>query len=258
MSNKINGKEVVTDAFCVQHKVTFSDVKEYVTEVAQTVQRPEGSPPPDVMDTSSVQDVYNKTLRSCKVMDEDGIDVVPMFSHINAMKDEIAKAAKALVPGDPVFPASAEGTSGSGDTEIKWTAKSKGAAGNGINVSIRNVNPPESGIVVTLAPPAGDSNYLILVNLATDALGDIDPTINTATAIINAVNNDLDAGNIVTGALLGSGGAITAEDSAELTGGIDGSTADAGIIRFSATKLWVAVADCTAVDGSGWKYINLT
>lgn len=259
MSNKINGKAVITEAFCVQNKVTFEDVRDYATKVSQAAPRPEGSPPPDVMDTSSVQEIYNKTLRNCRVLDEENKDVLPMLALIPDMKEGINAAAKALVPGDPVLPAAAEGTSGSGNTEIKWTAKSKGAAGNGITVSIRDdVNPPESGIVVTLVPPAGDSNYLILIDLATDALGDVDPAVNTATAIINAVNDDLDAGDIVTGVLVGSGGAITAEDSAELTDGADGSTADAATIRFSATKLWIAVADCTAVDGSGWKYINLT
>jgi outer membrane protein assembly factor BamB len=43
-----------------------------------------------------------------------------------------------------------------------------------------------------------------------------------------------------------------------MRGGVPGTTATAGKIRYEATKIWIAVTTCTVSDSTGWKYSTLT
>ena len=156
------------------------------------------------------------------------------------------------VDGAPVTPLAAKLVTGSGENwEITWEAATKGDAGNAISIEIVNGTGESSPITISTTGNA------ISIALATDALGDPDDTVNTATAVLTELNADETAGALVQGTLTGSGGVCAPEAEANLAGGIDGTAAQKGDMRYEADKLWIAVTDCTTTDISGWKYTSL-
>jgi len=85
--------------------------------------------------------------------------------------------------------------------------------------------------------------------LVTATAGDGDTMLVTAKVKGTAYNttpttNPIDSGNKI------------AWGDATLKNGIDGTVGGKGTMRFEATKLWVAISDCTVSDSTGWKYIS--
>ena len=150
-------------------------------------------------------------------------------------------------------PLAANLVTGSGENwEITWSAVTKGFSGNAISIEIVAGTGESQPITVTT-----DGNA-ISIALATDALGDPNNAVNTATAVLTELNADEAAGALVQGTLTGSGGVCAPEAEANLAGGINGTAAQKGDMRYEADKLWIAVADCTITDISGWKYTSLS
>ena len=87
--------------------------------------------------------------------------------------------------------------------------------------------------------------------LVTATAGDGDTMLVTAKVKGTAYNttpttNPIDSGNKI------------AWGDATLKNGIDGTVGGKGTLRFEATKLWIAISDCTVSDSTGWKYITYT
>lgn len=87
--------------------------------------------------------------------------------------------------------------------------------------------------------------------IVTAAAGDLD-TMKVTAKVKGAAYNTTPTANPVD-----SSGAMAWGDKT-LKNGVDGTVGGKGTLRFEATKLWVAVADCTVSDSTGWKYITFT
>lgn len=157
------------------------------------------------------------------------------------------------VEGAPVTPVAAKLVTGYGENwEITWEAVTKGDAGKAISIEIVNGTGESSPITISTTGNA------ISIALATDALGNPDNASNTATAVLTELNADETAGALVQGTLTGGGGICATEVSANLAGGVDGTAAQKGDMRYETDKLWIAVAECSITDISGWKYSSLS
>lgn len=84
MSDKINGTEVVTENFCVRNKITFDDVKGFVGE------------PGDIVNTLAEQEILNKGLLDCYLLDASGEEEVKLSV------EDVVKHVTAPVPIPPV------------------------------------------------------------------------------------------------------------------------------------------------------------
>ena len=83
MSDKINGTEVVTENFCVRNKITFDDVKSFVE-------------PGEIVNTLASQEILNKGLLDCYLLDESGEEEVKL------PVEDVVKHVTAPVPIPPV------------------------------------------------------------------------------------------------------------------------------------------------------------
>lgn len=79
MSDKINGTEVVTENFCVRNKITFDDVKSFVE-------------PGEIVNTLASQEILNKGLLDCYLLDASGEEVVKLSV------EDVVKHVTAPVP----------------------------------------------------------------------------------------------------------------------------------------------------------------
>lgn len=88
MSDKINGTEVVTENFCVRNKIMFDDVKSFVGESKALAANP-SAPQGEIVNTLADQDILNKRLLSCKLVDASGeeeveLSVEDVVKHVTA------------------------------------------------------------------------------------------------------------------------------------------------------------------------------
>lgn len=173
-------------------------------------------------------------------------DVADMMADV----EELIEIAQTAVTGEPETPVAAEAITGEGENwEITWTAETAGSDGNDITITIALGSGISQPIGVSL------TGTDILVTLATDGSGDPDDSVNTATNIVTAVNEDEHAGELIQGVLTGIGGVCAAESEVEFEGGVDGTVGKDGELRYSATALWVSTGEST-VAVSNWKSIT--
>jgi hypothetical protein len=95
MSDKINGTEVVTENFCVRNKITFDDVKSFVGESKALAANP-SAPQGEIVNTLADQDILNKRLLSCALVDASGEEEVELSV------EDVVKHVTAPVPIPPV------------------------------------------------------------------------------------------------------------------------------------------------------------
>lgn len=95
--------------------------------------------------------------------------------------------------------------------------------------------------------------------------GATDLLTTTANDIITAIEahtgeGETFANNLVTVVATGAGTDVVAEMEAHshLAGGVDGTAATAGKLRYTADAIWVATTECTVSDSSGWKSAALS
>ena len=84
MSDKINGTEVVTENFCVRNKITFDDVKSFVE-------------PGEIVNTLAEQEILNKGLLDCYLLDASGEG-----EPVKLSVEDVVKHVTAPVPIPPV------------------------------------------------------------------------------------------------------------------------------------------------------------
>lgn len=141
----------------------------------------------------------------------------------------------------------ATGSYGVGSSSLSLEAKTAGTAGNLLIINI--VNPGVETASTTAVVNGNEVDVTIAVNSSlaiTATVADVRTAINAATGIGTLLE---------TVTMSGDGSETAIEDLIKLSGGKDATAAPAGAIRFDDTKLYIALAECTASDGSGWKEI---
>ena len=161
--------------------------------------------------------------------------------------DDLEAIAPAAFATAPVFSQSAGTcTTGTGITEILWTSAVLGTAGDGATIAIV-YDAEATGAEVTV-----DGTD---ITVAVEASGDPLATAVTCTDVINAVAGEPAAAAIMTGLLVGGGGAVP-EDIGTITGGMDITIGEAGALRHFGGVLYFTPTEST-VSTSNWRRVVL-
>ncbi len=139
---------------------------------------------------------------------------------------------------------------GVANTELVYTAKTRGAAGN--NITIEYVDPVDANAAVAVEVTGTAIKVLL-------APGNGEAITTTAGDISAAIIADIDASALVTVADKAANdgtGVVTAMEATALTGGQDATVAKKGDIYFDATNVYIATDDVAITDdGSKWRKI---
>lgn len=161
--------------------------------------------------------------------------------------DDLEDIAPAAFETAPVFSQSAGTcTTGTGGTEILWTSSVLGTAGDGATIAIV-YDAEVTGAEVTV----DGTDITVLV----EASGEPLTTAVTCTDVINAVADEPAAAAIMTGLLVGGGGAAP-EDTGTITGGNDITIGEAGALRHFGGVLYFTPTEST-VSTSNWRRVVL-
>ena len=131
------------------------------------------------------------------------------------------------------------------NNDLEFTAKTKGAPGNSIEIAYIDPEGNDQNLAIVV------DGKSIIVNLATGATGDITTTAeDIATAI--AADEDADALVEVANKDGNNGtGVVEAIEAEALEGGVDGTPALKGAVLIDATRLYTAPEGNT-VSGANW------
>ncbi len=132
------------------------------------------------------------------------------------------------------------------NNDIVYTAKTKGDTG----ITVAYVDP---GATHTLSVAVVEKAITVTLGYATGAItstGDDVKAAIAANAAANALVSTADA------AANDGSGLVTAMAATPLTGGVDGTVAKAGEVRFDGGYLYVASADNTPSDAN-WRRVSL-
>ncbi len=134
------------------------------------------------------------------------------------------------------------------NNDIVYTAKTKGANGNAITIAY--VNPGADGVI---AVAVAGTAITVTLAYATGAITSTAANVAAAIAANTAANALISTANA---AANDGTGLVTALTATPLTGGVDGTVAKAGEVRFDGGYLYVASADNTPSDAN-WRRVSL-
>ena len=134
------------------------------------------------------------------------------------------------------------------NNDLVFTAKTKGANGNAITIAY--VNPGADGVI---AVAVAGTAITVTLAYATGAITSTAANVAAAIAANTAANALVSTANA---AANDGTGLVTALTATPLTGGVDGTVAEAGEVRFDASYLYLASADNSPVD-TNWRRVTL-
>lgn len=129
---------------------------------------------------------------------------------------------------------------------------------DGKSLDFTSIALGDNGMTITLIDPGVATPAEIVTHTAnsiTVTLKYSSGITSTLTTVKTAIDNDVDAAAMVTVGITGDGGTLAIADDVVLSGGVDGTLANAGKIRYEDGVLWIAVAECTRTNSDGWQQV---